>query len=508
MPDTNRFGVNIPGGLGSDAGLDSTTAAMQQGNIGWIRFGVDWNVVQDGADSTWNGDTVPYLQEMARLVRSARAHCLNVLLNITYKTKSTDNGGHDTTAYVPVPASYRRWEQFVAQVARMANAEGAQYFSIGNENNVEAFTYPHAGWNVAYDTLYRLAARKIRSINGQNKVVALEWAWNSADTAEVRALVAGFDSVGLVDVVAVHKYGSLTDIVDAAMMGANGMRTVVSTGSSLPVWLTETGPGGAYFDSAGGPGDDYRDEIAASVGRFIHLNLLGLDLGTVSQYPNWQKVFVFRGYVPDAELHPTGSNPKFDRGLGTLSGSAYVPRHAYWAYRYLAEQWSEFGAVQYQGFIDTAGRSPGSNYGWSGGHDGSQYAGTTGLSLALTGMQVSLLPASLGQAGMGLCYRAAFNWVVDWQSWRCGADSTGPFPAFGVGQPRALEAFQISTSNPLRGWDGQPMVACGRPHLANYGWVTTPVCTPTTAGASADIGRRGYGDQIQAFYIWIDGDIR
>ena len=134
--------------------------AMTKAGGRWLRFDINWNVVQCGGPRSWNW--APF----DRVVAGARARGIEVLALITYTPPWARPPG-TTGRYAPDPALYAA---FARAVARRYAPRGVHAYEIWNEPNVPSFWQP-APDPAAYARLLQAAYPAIKAADPRATVV-------------------------------------------------------------------------------------------------------------------------------------------------------------------------------------------------------------------------------------------------------------------------------------------------------------------------------------------------
>jgi hypothetical protein len=277
-PQSSPYGVNAgtlyePSLIGDPRVMTSKlAAAAQQTGVGWLRM----TIYQSEFES---GDTI----QAGATIDSARAHGLNVL------------------ATLEAPGSYpiSMWAAFTSwAVTHFGNR--VEYWAVLNEPNCK----DELKYNGAlYDEFVRQASPIIRNAGG--KVVLGEW--SHSDCEGTAWLFDRLTNVGsYADIVAMHKYGTVGEILEAAKSTAREVRIR----SGKPLWLTEFGF--EYSD-----GNLQRDSI----------DLVLRGMGTPpADGLGWQKSFVYHLHNdtrdPDYRIFVRSS---LDSASATVTARPAVP---------------------------------------------------------------------------------------------------------------------------------------------------------------------------------------
>ncbi len=163
-PRPGQLGLAAGGGLHelTEEELAAELDVARDAGARWLRFDVNWDVIQAGGPDAWAWEPFD------RIVEGARARGLKVLGTIWYTPAWARPPG--TTPYRPptLPADYAR---FAADVAERYRPLGVHHWEIWNEPNI-----PHA-WAGGvsaqkYGTLLRAAAKAIRAVNARARIVS------------------------------------------------------------------------------------------------------------------------------------------------------------------------------------------------------------------------------------------------------------------------------------------------------------------------------------------------
>ena len=163
-PRPGQLGVAAGGGLHELTAeeLAAELDVARDAGARWLRFDVNWDVVQAGGPDSWAWEPFD------RIVEGARARGLKVLGTIWYTPAWARP--QDTPVHRPPtePADYGR---FAAAVAERYGPLGVHHWEIWNEPNI-----PHA-WAGGvsakeYGLLLRAAATAIRAVDPQARIVS------------------------------------------------------------------------------------------------------------------------------------------------------------------------------------------------------------------------------------------------------------------------------------------------------------------------------------------------
>jgi hypothetical protein len=158
-----QFGISAGGGLHelSRADLNRELSGYKAAGAKWIRFDVDWAVIQERGRSRY--DWAPF----DAVVRAARLRGINVLGTISY-TPSWARPPR-TTDKRP-PTNVADFGRFAAAAARRYAPLGVHHWQIWNEPNIDHFWKP-APDPAAYARLLRAAYTGIKRADPEGFVV-------------------------------------------------------------------------------------------------------------------------------------------------------------------------------------------------------------------------------------------------------------------------------------------------------------------------------------------------
>lgn len=374
QPTANRYGINVnklyqyaPFDSTPEAAYGQIATALREANVGWVRMDFDWGrliAIESFKSDTSQIDWGP----MDRNVNRALCRGLNVLGNLAYTPAwavrrfdppmyniDGDIGGGpypgthmDSRDGAPMMDKHRlspdlaaTWQSFVR--AAVSRYPQIRHWSIWNEPDSPNYFYGGAPGDTSlanivssYSWLVAGAAPWIRSNpdgQGPRKLVAVEGAGSSRGDEFMRRVLV--DQHANVDVVAVHRYGLATDIV-------NYVRGLAGSGALGPwqgeVWLTETGLGGCMDmpsyadrrDSGYCTGVSYGHIDDAYQASHIHAVYSGMLASPAST--RWAKTFYFHSH---AEVFSDTVGNDYGITIGAHTG-AVRSRPAYTALAALA----------------------------------------------------------------------------------------------------------------------------------------------------------------------------
>lgn len=289
--DASPFGVNVNQVNDPSFGPQALNKAASAG-IGWIRMDFNWNLIQPTATGGYNWSTVD------STVSYAHARGISVLGVLAY-TPAWANGNNTPSAHAIAPTNMPAWQAFVTAAANRY-AGKVQAWGIWNEPNCTDFFLTRNNF-ADYDSLVALAAGPIHAAGAQ--VVGGEAGTACGNVTQwLNARLAA--NASLIDVVAVHGYGTAATLVDAMDFIRAGLT------HSKPLWLTEAG-------------SSHPDSTLAGAQQAEHL--FDLYRGMMQRGSWWKKTFQFHLYVWDT-----------NHQWGILRGTALTERPAYNTYRLIA----------------------------------------------------------------------------------------------------------------------------------------------------------------------------
>jgi hypothetical protein len=163
---TGRLNFGIASGLAdySPAQLNTALAGMRALGVHWVRFDMDWSIVQaDGAGSYNWGD-------YDRVVSALNAHGLSGLAILDY-TPGWARPGSCSDSQFCAPANAGDYANFASAAVGRYRSQGLRAWEIWNEENVTAFYQPAANPG-GYAGLLRAANAAIKAADGGATVVS------------------------------------------------------------------------------------------------------------------------------------------------------------------------------------------------------------------------------------------------------------------------------------------------------------------------------------------------
>jgi polysaccharide biosynthesis protein PslG len=153
----DQFGLAATGHLHNldPASLARELAGYRGAGARWIRFDLNWGVVQAGGPRSWNW--APF----DRVIRGARARGLRVLAVLSY---SPDWARPPGTGPLHQPSNLRALARFARAAAGRYRGLGVRHWEIWNEPNLADFWQPRPN-AAAYGRLLRAAHRGIKRVD-------------------------------------------------------------------------------------------------------------------------------------------------------------------------------------------------------------------------------------------------------------------------------------------------------------------------------------------------------
>lgn len=310
----NPYGIAAGSSLTSlsDSELEARMAGIQALGVSWIRFDVDWSLVQPQSKSeySWAG--------YDRLYASAKAHGLSVLGILDY-TPSWARSGNCGSAQC-APSDLGAFAQFAAAAATRYKDQGAHSWEIWNEPNNPQFWQPSADVG-QYTALLKQAYGAIHAAD-PNAVVITAGLSPQADSGNslspvsfVKQLYAD-GAQGSFDAVADHPYtfpltpaSSGNHAWNQMAAGSNSIRAlmVANGDSGKKIWITEFG------SPTGGPGPvatpalDNLSQKPYVVNENLQANILSDALRLYKSY-DWVGPFMYYSYQDAGTSNDTNEN--------------------------------------------------------------------------------------------------------------------------------------------------------------------------------------------------------
>ena len=245
-----RFGIAAGGGLQdlSRADLARTLNGIQAAGAGWVRFDINWAVIQRKGPTSY--DWAPF----DRVVRAARARRLRVLAGILYAPR----WAAAADAKREPPANLQEYATFARRAAKRYARFGVHDYEIWNEPNI-ADSWSTGPDPERYTAMLKLAYEAIKSVDRKATVISAGLApWGSRGDADAQhinpldflARMYASGAHGSLDGVGWHPYifpGGLGFAVSS--MWSQMSQTVPSARSIMAangdlgkkIWVTEFG---------------------------------------------------------------------------------------------------------------------------------------------------------------------------------------------------------------------------------------------------------------------------
>jgi hypothetical protein len=247
----SRFGVALGGNVQnlSSTDLQHLMDLLQAAHVGWIRFDINWNTIQNAGPTSYNWTSAD------NVVKSASAHGMQVLGTIQYTPPWARPPG--TPSATP-PSDLSNYATFAHAAVQHYAALGVHAYEIWNEPNVVQFwsTGPSAS---AYTQMLKLAYAAIKSADASATVVSAGLSpygsYGSSDSGHVNPVtflqqMYAAGAKGFMDAVGWHPYaypyGIQTETWSAwtQMSGTSpSARSIMSANGdgAKQIWPTEFG---------------------------------------------------------------------------------------------------------------------------------------------------------------------------------------------------------------------------------------------------------------------------
>lgn len=254
----SSLGIATGSGLDglADSELDTYMSAVAESGAGWVRFDIDWSIVEPARGRfDWSGTD--------RVISAADSHDLQILGLLTHTPRWARTADADIDDTHGMPADPGEFGRFAGDVAERYSGSIA-HWEIWNEPNSTVFFTPRPDVR-AYADLLVAASDAIRNVDPAAVIVtgglspAVDDGSDIAPTTFLTELYAqGVSST--FDVVGMHPYSYPALPSDESTSDWNSfyrmreMRTVMVDGgdSDKPIWATEFGaPTGTGADAVG-----------------------------------------------------------------------------------------------------------------------------------------------------------------------------------------------------------------------------------------------------------------
>lgn len=247
------YGIAAGGGLPwySQADLNTYFANLKDLGVQWVRWDVDWSVVQYKDVNTFNW------VDFDKVANTAKAYGIKSIVTIDYAPQWAVVGGCPVDKHCP-PTDPNTYATFAGIVAARYKGTVSAY-EIWNEQNYPLFWYPSANVQ-SYINLLKLAYTKIKSVDSQVIVMTgglaagADGGGTIAPITFVNALYASPDARNYFDALALHPYSYPVSPDYVAVWNSWQQMykihdIMVQAGESAKkIWVTE------YGSPTGGPG--------------------------------------------------------------------------------------------------------------------------------------------------------------------------------------------------------------------------------------------------------------
>ncbi|HET6763668.1 MAG TPA: hypothetical protein VFH27_08345 [Longimicrobiaceae bacterium] len=476
FPESSPYGIDVSygnDGLFGPILYDSLKAA----GIGWVRIDFNWNEYTDPVTGAWNHGMEDALRSA---VTNASARGMHVYGSINY-APNWATGHTDGVTYPPSAAYWGSYQAWVRKI--VADNPEVRYWGVWNEPNCDGFFHGTEG---EYHTMVAYASAEIHAAG--RYVVAPDMAYRPSsstpaepkcfDSAAQRQWLANLlNSQGdNIDVVAIHIYddagaiaGHLGGTGTAAGQFVTSMTPLLAPGKTWkwPVWLTETGLGGAGWVA----GSDTIGWAAMS----SHLETVYNAMNARSASNPWAKTFYYHAYTDGPGTANSGIIGNWTQAVTSRNPADLVFKPAYAKYRQIATGFQppqrEIGYQLHQSYL-----------GWQGfTYDGAQ-AGSTSATYAVEALRIRLVDMPTGSG----VYYSAYVRGVGWTS-----EVGNGVVAGTTGQGRPIEGLKIRLADAPAGTS-----VCYSAYVPGAGWQASR-CNNTVAGTIAA------GKVVSAIKVWI-----
>ena len=274
-----NFGI-ASGGLAdySDGQLNSVLAGMQSLGVRWVRFDIDWSIVQAGGPGSFDWSSYD------RLIQAAGAHGLRVLAILDYTPDWARRADCGQTKMC-VPADAGMYANFAAAAAAHYSGQGVHTWEIWNEENTSNFFQPAANPG-AYTALLKAAYSAIKQSDGGAVVITGGLAPSATDSGNFSPIdfangMYEAGASGFFDAFGDHPY-TYPAVAGANSYGAWGQMSalhqlmIAHGDGDKKIWITEygaptNGPDSTYFTSETGQAQ----ELSAAVDLAVRYSWVG-----------------------------------------------------------------------------------------------------------------------------------------------------------------------------------------------------------------------------------------
>jgi polysaccharide biosynthesis protein PslG len=315
----HAFGIAAGGGLPweSQAHLKEVLHGTKQLGATWVRFDIDWSVIQQAGPDSFDWRLYD------AVVRQARADKLRVLGIIDYTPSWARRQSSQSNKYQP---NRREFSSFAARVAKRYGAMGVHDWEIWNEPNLSQFWQPHPDAR-QYADLLRLTYTKIKKANPKATVIAgslsnCRSTITSIPATDFVRLMYANGAKGYFDAISIHPY-TWCSLPDNRSPG--GSWELLSTIHQIMVrhgdgkkriWITEYG---APTDGRGSEADVGASTTAATVDYVSELMQAMMAREAIALYETYTWVGPFFWYSYEDEGVSTADREDFF-GLVSFDG--------------------------------------------------------------------------------------------------------------------------------------------------------------------------------------------
>lgn len=241
-PSSSRFGISAGGGIQN---LSSTDLAhyldlLQAAHVGWLRFDINWNVVQSAGPTSYNW--TPF----DNVVNAAASRGIKSLAILDYSPSWARSGSSSSAT---PPTNLADYATFAKAAAQHYSQLGVHDYEIWNEPNVGSFwsTGPSAA---QYTQMLKLAYPAVKNGDPNAFVISAGLSpygsYGSADSMHVNPItfleqMYADGAKGYMDAVGWHPYAYPYGVQLAAWSGWSQMNQTSTSARSV---MTANGDGG------------------------------------------------------------------------------------------------------------------------------------------------------------------------------------------------------------------------------------------------------------------------
>jgi polysaccharide biosynthesis protein PslG len=250
-PSTSRFGIAAGGNIQnfSSADLAHYMSLLQAEHVGWIRFDLNWNSIQNGGATSYNW--TPF----DNVVKAAQARGIRVLGLLVYTPSWARAAGTDS--HTP-PTNLADYAKFAGIAAQHYAQLGVHDYEIWNEPNLGGFWSPSPD-PARYTQMLKLAYASVKNADPTANVISAGLAgygaYNQADATHMNPInflqqMYANGAKGSMDAVGWHPYAYPNGIAYALWSGWSQMAQTPTSARSVMIangdgakqlWATEFG---------------------------------------------------------------------------------------------------------------------------------------------------------------------------------------------------------------------------------------------------------------------------